>query len=495
MGRRFLSRAHHPRASAIALSIGLLSLLLDPTKFGCVSSASVARAESATSTTTAPSEVAQDDDLATLQKRFESVAARVSPAVVAISASVTADPSPAALRADEMNPDKLQAFLSKTTRMVGTGFIISSDGYVLTNDHVIDEAEQLWITTDDKKVYPALVLGSDPRADLAVLKIPAKDLPAVHFGDGTKVRRGQWSIAIGNPFGLSADGEMCLSVGVVSAVNRSLPKLSDKENRLYANLIQTTAQINPGNSGGPLFDLDGNVVGLNTAVIMPQKNASGIGFAMPIDAHLLSLVEDLKQGKEIVYGYLGVIVSTPTDREHRALGLPEGIAGVRVDSIQSDSPAAGGKLHEGDVLTAIDGHDITDGDAFVQLIGNSPTTRPVQIDLLRDGKATSVSLTLHKRPLPVAAVTRENQRLRWGGMILGPMPSTGATTAGLMVFGIDPTSPFTKFGVHEGSVIKTVAGKPVTGVTELQSIINDTPIEQCDLGLADLATAVVSIGH
>ena len=270
-----------------------------------------------------PTAPANLDDLGDLETRFKSVADKVSPAVVAISASSKADDSPAACRVEEMSSDKLQAFLSKTTRMVGTGFIIDSDGFVLTNDHVIDDAEQLWITTDNRKVYPAFVVGSDPRSDLAVLKIPGKNLPTVHLGDGSAVCRGQWSIAIGNPYGLSGDGGMCLSVGVVSAVNRSLPKLSDSENRLYADLIQTTAQINPGNSGGPLFDLHGDVIGINTAVIMPQKSTNGIGFAMPINARLMDVVNHLKRGREVVYGYLGVVVSNPSDHDRELAGVTQ----------------------------------------------------------------------------------------------------------------------------------------------------------------------------
>src|SRR3954451_2918246 len=164
MGNSFSRRR---RAIAIIL-LGLLVHALSPARQGLVATARGAE----------PAITTEADDLAKLQDRFQPVAERVSPAVVAISASVTADASPAAMRSEELNGEKLQSFLAKSTRMVGTGFIIAADGYILTNDHVIDEAEQLWITTDDKKVYPAIVIGSDPRSALAVLKIPARDLPA-----------------------------------------------------------------------------------------------------------------------------------------------------------------------------------------------------------------------------------------------------------------------------------------------------------------------------
>jgi serine protease Do len=286
---------------------------------------------------------------------------------------------------------------------------------------------------------------------------------------------------------------MCISVGVISAVDRSLPKLSSKEKRLYSDLIQTTAQINPGNSGGPLIDLNGNVIGVNTAVILPHKSTNGIGFALPIDAHLLSIVEELKQGREIVYGYLGVTTATPTEHERQLAGLKKTV-GARVESIESDSPAAG-KLRENDLIVGIDGHAVANSEDFARLVGASPINRPVQLSVLRESKPLTVPVTLGKCPLPVAAITRENQRLRWGGMLVGPLP-TGQTHDGLMVFGIDPTSPFTKFGIHEGTVIKSIAGKPVTGLTELQGILNDTPPDRCDIGIAaDLATAVVPVEH
>jgi S1-C subfamily serine protease len=431
------------------------------------------------------------DDLSDLEARFKAVADRVSPAVVAISASTVPDNSPAASRCAELSADKLQAFLSKTTRMVGTGFVIDSDGYILTNDHVIDDAEQLWITTDDRKVYPAIVVGSDPRGDLAVLKIPGHNLPTVHLGDGAAVHRGQWSIAVGNPYGLSSEGGMCLSVGVISAVNRSLPRLSDSENRLYCDLLQTTAQINPGNSGGPLFDLQGDVIGINTAVIMPQKQVNGIGFAKPITLALQDEVAQLKQGHEIVYAYLGVIVSNPSDQDRELANLKTPI-GVHVDSIQTDSPASGGKIEQDDLLTAIDHQSIPNSDAFVALISSAQVARPITVELRRGGKPVSVELRLARRTPVVPAVTRETQRLRWAGMLLGPSITDGRFD-GVTVLDVDASSPFLKRGLHEGAVIRTVSNKPIHAMIDLQNIINDTPIDHCDLQLNSASDATASI--
>jgi serine protease Do len=280
----------------------------------------VAAASPAAQAPAARVEPADTIDLAGLQDRFQAVVQRVAPAIVSISSVEDGPDEVDGLNADGINPDRLARLLDVSDRTVGTGAVIDPDGYIVTNDHVVAHAKQLWVTTNDRKVLPALVVGSDPRSDLAVLKVPARDLPVVRFAKG-EVRRGQWTIAVGNPYGLAADGNFCVCVGVVSATGKSLPKLSGKEDRLYSNLIQTTAQINPGNSGGPLFDLNGEVIGVNTAVILPQKQTNGIGFAIPTGARFREVIEQLKDGREVVYGYLGIKSSTPTARERRDVGL------------------------------------------------------------------------------------------------------------------------------------------------------------------------------
>jgi S1-C subfamily serine protease len=429
-------------------------------------------------------------ELAGLEQTFQSVADRVAPSVVAISAACTAIESEDVLRTDSLNAEKLDGLLSRTTRTVGTGFVIDADGYILTNEHVVQDAEQLWVTTDDRKVYPAIVIGSDPRQDLAVLKIPASNLPVVTFAKPESIRRGMWTIALGNPYGYAAEGEMAMSVGIVSATQRSLPKLASKENRLYTDLIQTTAEINPGNSGGPLFDLNGDVIGINTAVILPQKQTNGIGFAMPVTPAILATVGDLKQGREIVYGYLGVLVSTPTARERRVAGV-SGEIGARVDSIESDSPAAQSPLKPGDVITALNGVPVTDSDHFVRLIGRVPVDQASAVTVARSGKALALDVTTRRRQLPSVAVTRETQRLRWRGMVLAPIPAHWAggkrdkRAEGLIVVGLEATSPFAK-KVALGTVITSVAGKAVASLADLQRIIDGAP-EVCDIGTTESA--------
>ncbi|HEY8665906.1 MAG TPA: trypsin-like peptidase domain-containing protein [Tepidisphaeraceae bacterium] len=439
-------------------------------------------------------------EIAGLQRQFEKVAARVAPGVVAISASINTVDSDDVLRAPEMNAEKLQAILERTTRTVGTGLVLDSGGYILTNEHVIGEAEQLWVTTDDHKVYPAIVVGSDPRSDLAVLKVPAGKLKAVEFADPSSVHRGDWTIAMGNPYGLAGAGEMCMSVGVVSATHRSLAKLSRDEHRLYTNLIQTTAQINPGNSGGPLFDMEGKVVGINTAVILPQKSTNGIGFAIPVGPQVQGMVRDLREGREIVYGYLGVSTIAPTARQREQAGVTEEI-GACVETVEQVSPAEAAELKAGDIVTKLNGQPVSDSDELVRLVGAAPIDKPTPMELFRHGKRLAIDVTLRKRQLPSTSISRANQRFRWRGMLLGPVPANWEAgtsqkpAKGLIVIGIDSHSPFVKQGISQGAIITSVAGMPVASVPDLQQVINDSHGEKWDLELAGARSAVVSVGE
>lgn len=431
-----------------------------------------------------------DSTAAILQASFEKSAATVSPAVVAISSSMTADVSPAADRAAEMSADALSAFLSKTTRMVGSGFIISADGYILTNDHVIDDSQQLWITTDTGAVYPAVVVGSDPRADVAVLKIPAHKLPFIRLDPTITASRGQWSLAVGNPFGLADSGGMCISVGVVSAIHRSLPRLSQDENRLYGDLIQTTAQINPGNSGGPLLDLSGRVIGINTAVIMPQKKVNGIGFALPITSRLVALIDQLKQGRAIKYGYLGVEVSAANQVQRQQASIVDQ-KGARVDCVLPNTPAVG-VLQPDDIILAVNDIEVVDRATFGRAIADANLDQPVAIRLVRQDQPMCVQARLIPRPMPAAAVNFSNQRLQWAGMVLTNSPVDEG--GGLQVVSVRADSPFFERGIREGALIRTIAGHSAPDIIAAQSLVNDLPFVRCELGVdSGLRTASLSL--
>jgi S1-C subfamily serine protease len=445
-----------------------------------------------------PSAQADTISLAGLEAQFQALSKRLASSVVAISATSTAVPSTDLARAERISADSLNATVfDKASRIVGTGFVIASDGYLLTNDHVVAEAQQLWVTTDDRRVYPAIVVASDPRTDLAVLKIPAAHLQPVKFAT-TDARRGQWSIALGNPFGLSSEGEICMSVGIVSGTNRSLSKLASNEGRLYSNLIQTTAEINPGNSGGPLFNLAGEVIGINTAVVLPYRQANGIGFAIPADRDVLRIVDDLRNGREVVHGYLGVTVSRPTPAQRATAAMTTDL-GARVDRVEVDSPAAIAGLKVGDIVESIDGKAVRDGDHLVRQVALADISQPVSITVRRGAVSESLSARLSPRSQVATATEPKAGRMWWGGLLVGPVPGhwmPGGGATGVMVLAVNRAAGVTTpTGVSAGTVITAVAGRPVASLVDLQRIVNDTPAEKCSVTVLELKDAVTSAGQ
>ena len=418
----------------------------------------------------------EEIDATHLQRQFESVARRVIPSVVAISAIDLPVSDETLQHPDQVTPQRLDAALHSIDRTVGTGFVIDSAGYIVTNEHVVGKARQLWVTTDDQKVYPAVVVGSDPRSDLAVLKIPAKNLHPVRLAP--TAQRGQWAMAIGNPYGLAGDGEMAVSVGVVSAMGRSLPKLSGKEDRLYQDLIQTTAQINPGNSGGPLFDLNGDVIGINCAVILPVKQTNGIGFALPLNPRVRSVIDRLKAGQEVTYGYMGVRTSTPSEHELRQANLPAR-GGAKVDHIEQGSPAEAAGMRTGDYIVHLNGEPVTDSERFTRLVGEQPVDGPVPILVHRSGKPAKLAVTLRPRALASAPVTRETQRFTWRGLLLGSRPAHN----GVVILAIETDSPLAG-KVKQGDVLESIGGIALKTLPELLDVLGSVPFEQCAVKVA-----------
>jgi S1-C subfamily serine protease len=483
------------RIAVALLGIGAISLSCNRNLLPAQQASDTSRAIVAAD----PADPADYQQLGGLEARFETLAKTLAPSVVSISASSQIFDSDDLLRAEDMNPEKLDSLLDRTTRMVGTGLVVDRDGYILTNEHVVGDAQNVWVTADDGKVYPALIVGTDPRADLAVLKVPTCNLKPVSFTTAP-LKRGQWAIALGNPYGLATAGGECISVGVVSALDRSLPKLSKKENRLYSGLIQTTTQINPGNSGGPLFDIHGKVIGINTAVILPEKKTNGIGFAIPINDQLLATVENLKQGREVVYGYLGVTVSTPTTRERRDASVDPD-EGVRVESVDKGSPASN-ILQNNDFVVKVNNQTVRDSDQFVRLVGIASVERPAQLLVYRDGKPQTLSISLAKRQAVASGITKENRRIRWEGLLLGPTPQNWKSTTkkdaaaderGLVVLAVSEKSRYAKQGLHEGDIITSIAGKLLADVTDLQQVLNDLPPTQRELKYVSRKSVVASV--
>jgi serine protease Do len=268
----------------------------------------------------------------------------------------------------------------------GSGFFISPDGYAVTNNHVVDHAKSVQVTTDDGAIYTAKVIGTDPKTDLAVIKVDGKDsFPYVKFADQSP-KIGDWVVAVGNPFGLGGT----VTAGIVSARGRDIGAGP------YDDYVQIDAPINKGNSGGPAFDVDGNVIGVNTAIYSPSGGSVGIGFDIPADT-AKTVVAQLEKTGHVTRGWLGVQIQPVTAGIADSLGLKKA-AGAMVDQPQDDSPAAKAGIQSGDVITAVNGTPVKDARDLARTIGTMTPDSSVKLDIIRQGEQKTVSLTLGQMP-------------------------------------------------------------------------------------------------
>lgn len=332
--------------------------------------------------------------LAVVQPDFASIVANASPSVVNISA-VTKAKAPAATGNEEFQ-ELLRRFYGieipqqpqppRTKQAFGSGFVISADGYVLTNHHVIDEADKVTVRLNDRRELEAKVIGTDPRTDIALLKIDAKGLPAVHIGNPADLRVGDWVLAIGSPFGF----DYSATAGIVSAKSRALP------NEAYVPFIQTDVAINPGNSGGPLFNSAGEVVGINSQIYSRSGGFMGLSFAIPVDV-AMGVVGQLRETGKVSRGWLGVAIQEVTRDLADAYGLPRP-AGALITSVEPKSPADKAGLREGDIVTRFDGRDINLSAELPQAIGRAKVGGDYTMIVFRDRKP--VELKAHIEAIP-----------------------------------------------------------------------------------------------
>jgi len=323
-----------------------------------------------------------------LEQTFESVAERVAASVVAIRC-LRDSPSDGAL-ADQPGTNSAAA---SATWGAGSGVIIRSDGLILTNEHVIAGAREITVVLPGGQRYPARVRATYRRGDLAVIEIDADDLPPATLGDADWLRRGQWAMALGNPYGLSMDGQATVSIGVVGAVQRSLPELGRLHERSYDNMIQTTAHMNLGHSGGPLVDMYGRVVGINTAIFSRTGLSEGVGFAIPMSRPVKAVVSRLLAGESIEDGYLGVWASAVPPRDARILQLPPD-QGVRIWRIERDSPAEHAGLRSGDIILTYHGTPVQSGEHLSRLVCQTAPGMVVNLETFRDRRRVGVQVEI-----------------------------------------------------------------------------------------------------
>jgi serine protease Do len=351
----------------------------------------------------------------------------------------------------------------------GSGFFISADGYAVTNNHVVDHARSVEVTADDGTIYTAKVVGTDPKTDLALIKVDGrKDFPFVQFSE-QRPRIGDWVVAVGNPFGLGGT----VTAGIVSANGR------DIGNGPYDDFIQIDAPINKGNSGGPAFDMNGNVIGVNTAIFSPSGGSVGIGFDIPASTAKL-VVAQLKDKGSVTRGWLGVQVQPVTADIADSLGLKEA-RGAIVDTPQENSPAAKAGLEAGDVITAVNGTTIKDSRDLARTIGTMAPGTSAKLDVWHKGQSKTLMVALgelqNDRQAKASDKSEEGQpaagtpRL---GLSLAPAGEVqGAGQNGVVVTSVDPDGPAASRGIKTGDVILNVGGKPVADIGAVRAELSD----------------------
>ena len=377
---------------------------------------------------------------------------------------------------------------------LGSGFIISADGYIVTNNHVISGGQttnapvgQITVTLSDRKEYPARLIGRDATSDLAVLKIDGANLPFVRFGDSARSRVGDWVVAIGQPYGLGGT----VTAGIVSAIHRNI------NGGPFDRFIQTDAAINSGNSGGPMFDLNGNVIGINSMIYSPSGGNVGIGFAIPAEL-AKPIVDTLRGGAKVKRGYLGIQIRPLDEGTADALGLPKN-RGEFVGGVEPNQPAMRAGIKQGDVVVRVNNRDVTPDETLSFIVANLPVGSKVPIELIRDGKRVSVVATLVERPSEETLAGFNQQQQSDDGQLNGdddqqsddvaarnalglsvqPLTPIIARqvgvpedTKGVVVAGADPSSDAGAKGLKRGDVIISINQRPVLSAADVAAVVN-----------------------
>jgi serine protease Do len=365
-------------------------------------------------------------------------------------------------------------------RSLGSGFIISEDGYIITNNHVIGDAEKITVRLSDKEEYEAKVIGTDDKTDLALIKIDAKHpLPMVPLGTSADLQVGDWVMAIGNPFGL----EQTVTAGIVSAKGRVIGAGP------YDDFIQTDASINPGNSGGPLLNLKGEVVGINSAIFSQGGGNIGIGFAIPIDL-AKSIVTQLRDTGKVTRGWLGVAIQSVTPELAKSFGLQEP-KGALIAEVTADGPADKAGLERGDIITAFKGISINDSHELPALVASSPVGEEAKVTVLRSGKEKTFTVKLGELTDEQTKVARSGQRGgSWGLTVADPSAEVlrrfqlERDQKGAVVTEVEPGSPAELAGIQPGDVIEEVNRRPITSVDDFNKALAEAKDKETLLLLA-----------
>jgi serine protease Do len=434
--------------------------------------------------------------LLALDRAMETLAARVTPAVVNVTVTSRSKPD----MAGQQLPQDMQQFFGQNGPFGGGGFgqffgphmrqepqiehglgsgvVISPDGYIVTNNHVVEGATDIRVTTSNRRVMKAKLIGTDPLTDLAVIKVDATDLASVPWGDSKEVRPGETVLAFGNPYGF----RFTVTRGIVSALNRPNP---DGDPRKPGEFIQTDAAINPGNSGGPLVDARGEVIGINTFLISPSGSFSGMGFAIPAQIAKPTVDTLIRDGK-VSHGRIGITVSDVTPENAKFFNESTAIGAV-ISQVDPDSPGAKAGLQVGDVVTAIDGQKVNDAGELQVTVGQKQPGTKITVDFERNGKSMSVPVTLGSIDKGAGESASNGQgqgKARWGmgigdltpdmrGQLQAPSDVQGA-----VVEQVQPGSAADNAGLQQGDVILEVNRRKVRDAAEVKDALSSVPSGQ-----------------
>jgi serine protease Do len=462
-------------------------------------------AKSATAAVAAPAAAALDDNsvgaLLTLDRAMETLAARVTPAVVNVTVASKANMQQGGADTEGM-PDMQQFFgpgnpfgrqfgrqfnfpsqpQNRMEHGLGSGVIISPDGYIVTNNHVIDGAVDIRVTMSNREVLSAKLVGADPLTDLAVIKVNGTNLPSVPWGNSASLRAGQTVLAFGNPYGF----RFTVTRGIISALNRPNPDASDR--RKPGEFIQTDAAINPGNSGGALVDARGELIGINTFLISSSGSFSGMGFAIPAQI-VQPTVETLIRDGKVTHAYIGIQIAdvTPDNAKFFQMNKAEG---ALISQVEPDAPGAKAGLRTGDVITELDGKPVTDAGQLQMTVGQKRPGETIHLLVMRDSKPTSVAVKLEALGGGRGTETAggEHGKGRWGlslgdltpdvrnelqeqGQERGPGQAQGPVH-GAVVEDVQPGSPADNAGLQRGDVIMEVNRHSVKSASEVAQALS-----------------------
>lgn len=359
---------------------------------------------------------------------------------------------------------------------LGSGVIIDSEGYILTNEHVIDEADKITVTLSDGREFKGEVKGKDARSDLAIIKINAHNLPVASLGDSGSLKIGQWVVAIGNPFGfVMQNPEPTVTAGVISALHRSLGRTLSRD-KDYNDLIQTDAAINPGNSGGPLVNLKGEIVGINVAIFSTSGGYQGIGFAIPINS-AKRIISRLIEGKKILYGWLGVTVQDINDDLARHFGLSDK-NGALVAKVLENSPAQKAGIKEGDIIRKFDERLINNVRELLSIVGVAEVGRKAKVLVIRDKRELTLEVEIGERPENLEKAESSISGNIWRGLEVEDLNSESARRfrveekRGVVVVNVLANSPADEAGIIPGDVILEINKQTVKNISDYEKIVN-----------------------